>query len=185
VHVAVGSSLGDRRAHLATALAGLRATPGIVPLRASPLYETAPVGGMAERRFLNGVLELEVAPAFHDDPLALLSRLQRIEAQAGRSRCRRWEDRTLDLDVVLWGEWVIAEPTLQVPHPELRRRRFVLQPLADLVPHAPVPPDGVPVARLLADLARDAVDEIARAADGVIPASPSSYPEGWPLANPG
>jgi 2-amino-4-hydroxy-6-hydroxymethyldihydropteridine diphosphokinase len=173
----VGSSLGDRRAHLATALAGLRDTAGLRLRRASPIYETAPVGGVAERRFLNAVLELTVTPALARDPEAVLARLHGIEARAGRSRSQRWEDRTLDLDLVLWGARVIDTPTLVVPHPELARRRFVLQPLADLVPDAPVPSSGLTVSHLLEALPDDPADAVTLAPEAL-------YPEPWPRAEP-
>jgi len=175
--VAVGSSLGDRRAHLATALSGLRDIDGLRLRRASPIYETAPVGGVAERRFLNAVLELTATPGLARDPEAVLARLHRIEARAGRRRSQRWEDRTLDLDLVLWGTRVIDTPTLVVPHPELARRRFVLQPLADLVPGAPVPPSGVTVSHLLEALPDDP-------AAAVTPAPAALYPEHWPRFDP-
>lgn len=166
--VAVGSSLGDREGHLATAAEGLRAVGG---LRASRIYETAPVGGVAQRRFLNAAFEVRLLsppPA----PLALLEALQAVERAAGRTRTLRWEDRTLDLDLVLWGDRVMNAPRLRVPHPELHRRRFVLAPLCDLAPDARHPVLGVPLSALLEALDDDPED--------VTPIAPERYPAAWP-----
>ena len=170
VHVAVGSSLGDREGHLATAVTGLQTVRGVTVQRASPIYETAPVGGVAERRFLNAVIELQAVDDL--EPLGLLDELLAIEQIAQRTRNLRWEDRTLDLDWVLWEDRVLDHPRLQVPHPRLHERRFVLQPLADLVPDAPHPQQDRTVAALLAALDDDP--------DDVTPIADHRYPAIWP-----
>ncbi len=169
VYVALGSSLGDRAAHLHTGLQGLRDTPGVTLGRASQIYETAPVGGVAERRFLNAALELAVTSAH--TPLSLLDRLLAIEQTAGRTRTLRWEDRTLDLDLLLWGDRIIDEPRLQVPHPRLHERRFVLQPLCDLAPALIHPRLGAPLCDLLAALHDDPADVQPVAASAEWPAA--------------
>ncbi len=145
-YVGVGSNLGDRWAHLAQAAKGLRASSGVSVLRASAVWETAPLGP-PQPHYLNAVLELEsrlAAGRLHE-----LLRL--VEDGAGRVREERWGPRTLDLDLLLFGEERVDTPDLQVPHPELARRRFVLQPLAELCPDLQVPgTGGATVAGLLA-----------------------------------
>ena len=124
--VALGSNLGDRRAHLRAAVAGL---PDVVAV--SPLYETDPVGGPEDQgAYLNAVVELDTELS----PRALLELGQGLERAAGRVRGGRWGPRTLDVDVLLVGHLVVDEPDLQVPHPLMWKRDFVLVPLRDLAP---------------------------------------------------
>jgi 2-amino-4-hydroxy-6-hydroxymethyldihydropteridine diphosphokinase len=122
----LGSNLGDRAAHLQRAVAGL---PDLVAT--SPVYETDPVGGPDDQgAYLNLVAELDTALS----PRELLALCGALEDGAGRVREVRWGPRTLDVDV-LWVDGVVVdEPDLQVPHPRMRERRFVLEPLADLAP---------------------------------------------------
>jgi 2-amino-4-hydroxy-6-hydroxymethyldihydropteridine diphosphokinase len=122
----LGSNLGDRRRHLAGAVAAL---PDVVAV--SPLYETAPVGGPAgQGAFLNCVVELSTTL----DPHALLAAARAAEEAAGRVRVQRWGPRTLDVDVLLVGDSHIDDEDLVVPHPRMWERAFVLVPLADLAP---------------------------------------------------
>ena len=145
-YVGVGSNLGDRWANLALAGRQLRATPRVAVLRASRVWDTAPIGP-PQGRYLNAVLELETALT----PAALLAALQDVERAAGRRRGPvRWQARTLDLDLLLAGEQVICTRDLVVPHPALVTRRFVLAPLAELAPDLTVPGTGRTVAALLA-----------------------------------
>ncbi len=145
-YVGVGSNLGDRWANLALAARELRADPRVSLVRASRVWDTAPVGP-PQPRYLNAVLEVESQGTAHE----LLARLQRIENTAGRKRTvERWAARTLDLDLLLHGDEVIRSPTLVVPHPGLVSRRFVLAPLAELCPERVVPGTGRTVAQLLA-----------------------------------
>ncbi len=145
-YVGVGSNLGDRWAKLAFAARALRGEPRVSLLRASRVWDAAPLGP-PQPRYLNAVLELEVlgtAPA-------LLRVLERIERAGGRRRSPvRWSARTLDLDVLLFGDEVIRTPRLVVPHPGLVSRRFVLAPLAELCPERVVPGTARTVAQLLA-----------------------------------
>ncbi len=124
-YVAIGTNLGDRREHLRYAVKQL---PGV--LRTSGVYETAPVGGPEQGPYLNMVVEIETEL----DPFELLDQCLAIEAGAGRERAVRWGARTLDLDVLLWDDATIESRHLSVPHPRMWERRFVLQPLSDLVP---------------------------------------------------
>jgi 2-amino-4-hydroxy-6-hydroxymethyldihydropteridine diphosphokinase len=151
-YVGVGSNLGDRWGYLAQASRLLRQEPRVAVLRASRVYDTAPVGP-PQPRYLNAVLELETeltAPALH-------AVLQVVENAAGRRRGQRWAARTLDLDLLLFGSEVLRLRTLQVPHPELTFRRFVLAPLAELCPERVVPGTGLTVSALLARAPREDV----------------------------
>jgi 2-amino-4-hydroxy-6-hydroxymethyldihydropteridine diphosphokinase len=149
VYVGVGSNLGDRWARLAHAGRELRTAPGVAVVRASRVWDTAPIGP-PQPRYLNAVLELETTLA----PLPLLDVLQRIERTGGRVRGSvRWTARTLDLDLLLYGDEVVRNPRLVVPHPDLVARRFALAPLAELCPDRVVPGTGRTVAQLLALLA--------------------------------
>ncbi len=146
VYVGVGTNLGDRWATLALAARGLRGEPTVSLLRASRVWDAAPLGP-PQPRYLNAVLELE---ALGTAP-ALLRVLEKIERAAGRRRTGiRWSARTLDLDLLLFGDEVIRTPRLVVPHPGLVTRRFVLAPLAELCPERVVPGTGRTVAQLLA-----------------------------------
>jgi len=122
----LGSNLGDRVAHLRDAVA---AAPDVVAV--SPVYETEPLGGPeGQRAHLNLVLELDTPLDAH----GLLGVCRRLEGAAGRVREERWGPRTLDVDVLWVDGEVVAEAELEVPHPRMWERRFVLAPLADLAP---------------------------------------------------
>jgi 2-amino-4-hydroxy-6-hydroxymethyldihydropteridine diphosphokinase len=130
--VGLGSNLGDRRAQLRRAVAGL---PDVVAV--SQLYETEPVGGPpGQDRYLNVVVELDTGLG----PRDLLEVARRLEAAAGRRRDVRWGPRTLDVDVLLVGDLVVEDEDLVVPHPRMWGRRFVVDPLAELAPDL-VPPE--------------------------------------------
>jgi 2-amino-4-hydroxy-6-hydroxymethyldihydropteridine diphosphokinase len=137
--LALGSNLGDRRAHLSSAVARI---PDIVAV--SQLYETDPVGGPpGQGAYLNCVVELRTTRT----PRELLAEAQAAEAAAQRVRVERWGPRTLDVDVLLVGEEKVDEPDLVVPHPRMWERGFVLVPLADLAPE-------LVIGHLTSDLAR-------------------------------
>ena len=152
--VGLGANLGDRRAHLAGAVHLLAAAGPLVAV--SSLYETAPVGGPAQGPFLNAVAVVEAGLT----PRALLDLCLGIERRAGRRRRVRWGPRLLDLDLLLYDRAVVDEPGLQVPHPRLGGRRFVLEPLAEAWPEAALP-DGTPVAGLLGAVADQEVTVVA------------------------
>jgi 2-amino-4-hydroxy-6-hydroxymethyldihydropteridine diphosphokinase len=143
-YVAVGSNLGDRWARLAQAARALRAAPGVAVLRASRVWDAAPIGP-PQPRYLNAVLELETTRT----PRSLLGLLREVEQAAGRTRDVHWGARTLDLDLLLHGDLVVREPGLTVPHPGMAGRRFVLAPLAELRAEIPVPGADASVGRLL------------------------------------
>lgn len=127
VFLGLGSNVGDRRAHLRDAVSSL---PGVVAV--SPVYETEPQGGPAQDDFLNCVVELAIDPPI--TPRQLLGICHRLESAANRVRTARWGPRTLDVDILLIEGTEVDEPDLQVPHPRMRERRFVLEPLRDLAP---------------------------------------------------
>jgi 2-amino-4-hydroxy-6-hydroxymethyldihydropteridine diphosphokinase len=152
-YVGVGSNLGDRWAHLALAASMLHRSPRVALLRASRVYDTAPIGP-PQPNYLNAVLELETELP----PRALHAVLQLAENAAGRRRSTvRWSSRTLDLDLLLYGDEVILDQRLRVPHPEISVRRFVLAPLAELCPERVIPGIGRTVNELLARAPRDEV----------------------------
>ena len=128
-YVGLGANLGEREAALRQALAALGQCPGTRVLRVSPLYGSAPVDAGGPD-YLNAVAEVATTLA----PEALLQALQAIEQSAGRERPYRNAPRTLDLDILWFGDQVIGTPALTVPHPRMAERAFVLRPLADLVP---------------------------------------------------
>ncbi len=133
VFVALGSNLGDRRACLGGAVEALRAADGVRVLAVSPWIETRAEGGPpGQPDYLNGCLEAETTL----EPADFLWLLQRIESQFGRQRAgeARHAPRTLDLDLLFYGEEELEEPGLRVPHPRLEERIFVLEPLAELAP---------------------------------------------------
>jgi 2-amino-4-hydroxy-6-hydroxymethyldihydropteridine diphosphokinase len=149
--IGLGSNLGDRKAILDGAVAQLRQTPELIVRSVSTYHATEPVGGPAgQRPFLNAAAVLETTI----DPLALLHRLQEIEAGAGRVRTVRWGERTLDLDLLLFGDQIIDTPELSVPHPRLAVRRFVLLPLEEIAPDARDPLTGRSISELRGNLDR-------------------------------
>ncbi|MDP9231132.1 MAG: 2-amino-4-hydroxy-6-hydroxymethyldihydropteridine diphosphokinase [Actinomycetota bacterium] len=147
--VGLGSNLGDPEELIASALELLAGEEGIEVLAVSILRETDPVGFEDQPRFLNGAAELATELA----PRELLERLLAIERRLGRIRGEgpRFGPRTIDLDLLLYGEETVQEPGLTLPHPRLHERRFVLEPLAELDPALEVPGRG-PVQALLAGL---------------------------------
>ena len=131
VFVGLGSNVGDREAWLRAGLWGLATAEGVRRLRWVPWRETEPVGGPAgQRAYLNTAAEAWTTLS----PLAFLTACQAVETRNGRDRSRevRWGPRTLDIDVLLWGEETLSLPGLTVPHPRMGGRRFVLEPLAEL-----------------------------------------------------
>ncbi len=129
-YLGIGTNLGDRLAFLQGAVDGLAASPGITVAGVSPVYETDPVGGPEQPDFLNAVVAVETTLGPHE----LLAQCQRLEREAHRVREEHWGPRTLDVDVLLYGDERIDTPDLVVPHPRAGERAFVLVPLADLAP---------------------------------------------------
>ncbi len=146
-YVSLGSNLGRREGHLSAALAALRATPGVLRVTVSRLYETEPVGPPGQGPYLNAVAALDASLP----PRALLERLLSIEQERGRRRSGlRNEARSLDLDLLLYGATCLDEDGLVLPHPRLHQRAFVLEPLCELAPRMRHPVLGEAVAELAA-----------------------------------
>ena len=138
-YVGLGSNLGDREATLRRGVAMLGATRDVEILAVSTLRETDPVGVVDQPRFLNGAVAVETSLGPHE----LLALLIAIERELGRDRAGvRWGPRTIDLDLLLYGDDVLDEPWLCVPHPLLHERQFVLEPLAELDPELEIPGRG-------------------------------------------
>lgn len=130
VFLSLGSSVGDKKNYLDTAIKKLSQTRGISVKKISSYIETEPYGGVAKNGFLNCAVEIET----YLTPRRLLEEIHRIEAECGRVRTVRWGDRTLDIDIIFFGRKVIEEDDLQIPHPEYFKRAFVLKPLKEIAP---------------------------------------------------
>jgi 2-amino-4-hydroxy-6-hydroxymethyldihydropteridine diphosphokinase len=150
VVLALGSNLGDRLANLQGAVDALCSGPGLGDVAVSPVYETAPVGGPAQPDYLNAVL----VAATSLPPRAVLDRGRAAEAALGRARGPRWGPRTLDVDVIVYGDEISDDPELTLPHPRAHERAFVLAPWHDVDPGAVIPGRGR-IADLLAALPAD------------------------------
>ena len=148
VYIALGGNLGDRPANLQAAINRLQAGGHLRVERLSGLYETAPVGYADQPDFLN----MALAAATDLAPRPLLAYLKQIEAGLGRRPNFRNGPRPIDLDIIFYDNLVLNEPDLQIPHPRLRGRGFVLQPLNDLAPDYLHPVYGLSVAELLAEV---------------------------------
>lgn len=127
-YIGVGSNLGDRRAYIDQAIRLLGDTKSVRLGRVSSIYETDPVGGAAQGKFLNGVIEIETDLA----PLALLKELAKIEEKLGRVREAKNGPRTIDLDILYFGRERIDSADLVIPHPRINEREFVLKGLREL-----------------------------------------------------
>ena len=136
--VGIGANLGDPVAQVRAGIAALRVLPQTRLVAASSLYRTAPLGYTPQADFVNAECLLETALA----PRALLDQLHAIEAAAGRERRFKDAPRTLDLDLLLYGDETIAEPGLTLPHPRLHERAFALAPLVELDPDCVIPGRG-------------------------------------------
>ncbi|MGA3040680.1 MAG: 2-amino-4-hydroxy-6-hydroxymethyldihydropteridine diphosphokinase [Bryobacteraceae bacterium] len=156
IYLSLGSNLGDRQAMLQAALRALE-SPRLRILRLSPIYETEPMDVPGQHWFLNLVVEAET-DLF---PVQLLHYTNKIEVQLGRRRLAPKGPRTIDIDILLYGTSIVTTPTLKIPHPRFRSRRFVLAPLADLAPDLRDPVTRQTVCALLGELRGQTVRRIA------------------------
>ena len=148
-YVALGANLGDRARTIGLALDELRAHSKIELRQVSSLLENPAVGGPPDSPpFLNGVAEIATSLS----PRELLNVLLEIEHGLGRQRHRKWDPRTIDLDLLLYGDRVMDEPNLTVPHPRMVEREFVLKPLSEIAPELVIPGEQRTIAQLLAKL---------------------------------
>lgn len=151
VYLGLGSNLGAPLQQLQACLTLLRQAPAIELVAVSPWYGSTAIGPGQQPDYVNGVAHIRTSLA----PEELLQRLQHIELQQGRERGpERWLPRTLDLDILLYGNAVIDQPRLQVPHPRMRERNFVLIPLFDLAPEL-ILPDGTALRTLVQQCSHD------------------------------
>jgi 2-amino-4-hydroxy-6-hydroxymethyldihydropteridine diphosphokinase len=144
-YIGLGSNLGDRRAQLDEALRRLETDPAVAVVAVSSFRDTDPVGVVDQPRFLNAAAALDTSLP----PRELLDRLLAVERALGRDRSgERWGPRTVDLDLLFYGDLALDQPGLTVPHPRLDERRFVLEPLVELDPALTLP-DGRRLAAVL------------------------------------
>ena len=144
VFLSLGTNLGDRAQNLREAVRAVQSLGQLSAL--SSVYETEPVGELNQPAFLNAIVEIKTAL----EPLELLNAVKAIENALGRAPRERWGPREIDIDIVLVGATVLETDRLKLPHPEFRKRRFVLVPLAEIAPEVPDPVSGMTVAALLA-----------------------------------
>lgn len=134
----LGSNLGDRLAHLQGAVDALSTMDRVFVIAVSDVYETAPVGGPIQDDFLNAVVAIETDLP----PRDLLAVAMHVEQLAARVRVMHWGPRTLDVDILIYGDEQVDEPDLEIPHPRMHERPFVLAPLLDVAPDRVEPPAG-------------------------------------------
>jgi len=162
--VGVGANLGDPAEGCRDALKKMGAIPGIRLLRASSFYRTKPVGPQDQPDFINAVAEIRTVLS----PQRLLGVLKEIERGMGRGDGPKWGPRVIDLDILLYGQDVVLEEGLRIPHPELHKRAFVLIPLCEIASYVIHPEFGVSVRGLMDRLTdRDGVEKLAQSADGL------------------
>lgn len=148
-YIGLGSNIGDRELKLLMAIAELGKLPRTKVTAVSPFYDTEPVGGVPQDNFYNAVVRLNTALL----PLQLLEQLKRLESEVfHRTPSQRWGARSIDLDILLYGELAFTCEELTIPHPRLAERRFVLQPLADIAPDLIHPTSGKRIVELLTEL---------------------------------
>jgi 2-amino-4-hydroxy-6-hydroxymethyldihydropteridine diphosphokinase len=137
-YIGLGANLGERETNIERALSEL-ARSGCRPTRVSSIYETAPVGFSDQPDFLNAVAEIETDLG----PRELLAVLDAIERRIGREETFKWGPRIIDLDILLYGDQILKEDNLEIPHPEMQHRAFVLTPLAEIAPEVKHPVSGL------------------------------------------
>jgi 2-amino-4-hydroxy-6-hydroxymethyldihydropteridine diphosphokinase len=146
-YIGIGSNLDDPRRQVESAITMLNELPGCHVLRQSSMYESAPFGGVEQADFVNAVVELETAVP----PAILLACVKELERSRGRNpKAQRWGPRVLDLDILVYGDQVVESTELQIPHPGIAERNFVLLPLREIAPDLVIPGLG-PVAGIAVD----------------------------------
>jgi 2-amino-4-hydroxy-6-hydroxymethyldihydropteridine diphosphokinase len=135
--IGLGSNMGDRAEHLRTAVRALNATSDIEVAQVSSIYETEPVGGPSQPDYLNAVVEIDTQLG----PRAIFEACMTIEHALGRERSteEHWGPRAIDLDLLTCGDLVISDPDLEIPHPRLAERAFVLVPFSEIAPYIDIP----------------------------------------------
>ena len=162
VFIGLGSNEGDRLENISHAAKRLATTPGIRLVQMAPVHETEPIGP-SQPDFLNTVIACNTT----HEPEELLHILKKLEQQLGRvPSAQRWGPRPIDLDILLYDDRIMATPTLQIPHAQMHRRRFVLEPLAQLAPTLVHPVLRRSISDLLAALPAPAARAVTRVASG-------------------
>jgi len=138
--IGLGSNLGDREAHMRQAVRALEATPGIEVVQVSSIYETEPVGGPAQPDYLNAVVEIYSQLGHR----AIFEACMTIEHALGRDRAteEKWGPRAIDLDLLTSGDLTVSDPDLEIPHPRIAERAFVLVPFSEIAPYITIPGMG-------------------------------------------
>lgn len=145
-YIGLGSNLDEPQRQIDSAIAAIAQLAQTQLIRSAPRYQSTAIGPGPQADYINTVIAVETSLS----PMALLGRLQTIEQLHKRERSVRWGPRTLDLDILLYGDTIVQLPTLTVPHPRLKERSFVVYPLHDIAPGL-ILPDGTVVAHLLAN----------------------------------
>ena len=145
IFLGLGSNLGDREVHLQRAIALLEEDECVQIKRKSTVIETEPIGHTEQGAFLNQVIQIETSY----DPYSLLQKCLKIEQSSGRIREEKWGPRTLDIDILFFGETVLQSDGLKIPHPEASNRAFVLLPLAEIAPTFQHPVSGQQIEAML------------------------------------
>ena len=153
-YLGLGSNIGDRRQHLVQAVGRLHAGPALQVVKVSSVYETSPVGVTAQPDFLNLVVQVTTVHTPHE----LLAECLGIETDLGRVRHEHWGPRTIDIDLLFYGDARIADERLVVPHPWMHERSFVLTPLAEIAPGLKL--DGKTISDLAAALGEDGLRKL-------------------------
>ena len=145
IFLGLGSNLGDREVHLQRAIALLEEDECVQIKKKSTVIETEPIGHTEQGAFLNQVIQIETSY----DPYSLLQKCLKIEQSSGRIREEKWGPRTLDIDILFFGETVLQSDGLKIPHPEASNRAFVLLPLAEIAPTFQHPVSGQQIEAML------------------------------------
>jgi 2-amino-4-hydroxy-6-hydroxymethyldihydropteridine diphosphokinase len=160
-YLGLGSNVGDREEYIEQAIFLLSKTPGLKVIKKSASYETEPEGNTDQPQFLNAAVEVQTTL----DPYRLLSVVQETENALGRERDVEWGPRTIDLDILLYDDQIISDDKLQIPHPLLHERLFVLKPLSEIAPNAVHPA----MERKIADLYEERKNDVGEKYDDELP----------------
>ena len=155
-YLGFGANLGERQANINKAFVELVRSGACRLTRISSMYETDPVGITEQPAFLNAVAEIETGL----EPLELLRAIRTVERKIGREKTFKWGPRIIDIDILLYGDQCVTEESLEVPHPEMHRRAFVLTPLAEIAPTARHPKLGLTAREMSADIGGEGVRKL-------------------------
>jgi len=161
VYLGLGSNLNSPPRQIRAALRAIAKLPGTRLVRCAPWYRSIAIGPGSQGRYINTVAEIDSVLK----PRALLQSLQQIEKQQGRKRIVRWGPRSLDIDILLYAHQTLNTRQLQIPHPRLCERNFVLQPLVDIAPALTLP-NGTPLAKLLANCSPEGIVRLSAGGSG-------------------